>query len=356
MLKNLKNILGRFSNDIFIDLGTANTLVYAKKKGIIIDEPSVVAIRERKNSYNGNGKRNVAAVGLEAKQMLGRTPIHLTAVRPMKYGVITDFTMAEKMLQYFLYKVFGNRYLHTSPRVLISMPCSSTEVERHAIREAAEGAGAREVYLMEESMAAAIGAGMPVNEATGSMVLDIGGGTTEIGILSLNGIVYSESIRTGGDRFDEAIINYVRQRYNLLIGEATAEYAKQQIGSAYSMYELQEIEIRGRHVSEGVPYSVKINSSEILSALQEPLTSITNGIKKVLEKIPPELSSDIMQKGIVLTGGGALLRNIDRLLMEDTGLPVTIADDPLTCVARGGGHALEIMEDQGVDVFDFDNS
>jgi rod shape-determining protein MreB and related proteins len=352
----LKNLFGLFSNDIFIDLGTANTLVFAKKQGIIIDEPSVVAIRERKKNYNGSNKRKVAAVGLEAKQMLGRTPVHLTAVRPMKDGVITDFTMAEKMLQYFIYKVYGNKFfLHGSPRVLISMPCRATEVERHAIREAAEGAGAREVYLMEEPMAAAIGAGMPVNEATGSMVLDIGGGTTEIGILSLNGVVYSESIRTGGDRFDEAIINYVRQRYNLLIGEATAEQAKQEIGSAYPMNELQEIEVRGRHVAEGVPGSVKINSNEILSALQEPLTNITDGIKKVLERVPPELSSDIMLKGIVLTGGGALLRNIDRLLMEDTGLPVTIADDPLTCVARGGGHALEIMEKQGVDVFDFDD-
>jgi rod shape-determining protein MreB len=269
----------------------------------------------------------------------------------MKDGVIADFTITEKMLQYFIHKVHDNKFWHPSPRVLICVPCGSTQVERRAIRESTAGAGAREVYLMEEPMAAAIGAGMPVSEATGSMVLDIGGGTTEVGILSLNGIVYSESIRTGGDRFDEAIIAYVRRHYSTLIGEATAERVKHEIGSAFAGKELLETYVRGRNLAEGIPRSLTLNSNEVLEALQEPLAGIVSTVKGALEKIPPELGSDVAEKGIVLTGGGALLTDFDRLLMEETGLPVIIADDPLTCVARGGGRALEMIEEHGPEVF-----
>lgn len=344
----LKRLRGLFSNDLSIDLGTANTLIYVRGKGIVLDEPSVVAIKQgRENS----GAKPIAAVGMEAKLMLGRTPGHINAIRPMKDGVIADFTITEKMLQYFIHKVHENRYFRPSPRVLICVPCGSTQVERRAIRESAFGAGAREVHLIEEPMAAAIGSGMPVSEATGSMVLDIGGGTTEVGVLSLNGIVYSESIRIGGDRFDEAIINYVRRHYSILIGEATAERVKHEIGTAYPGKELREIQVRGRNLAEGIPRSFKLNSNEVLEALQEPLQSIVGAVKTALEKVPPELGSDIAEKGMVLTGGGALLKDIDRLLMEETGLPVIIADDPLTSVARGGGRALEMIEEHGVDVF-----
>jgi rod shape-determining protein MreB and related proteins len=347
-----KRLRGLFSNDLSIDLGTANTLIYVRGQGIVLNEPSVVAIRQGRES---NGVKSIAAVGAEAKLMLGRTPGHITAIRPMKDGVIADFTVTEKMLQYFIRKVHENRFLRPSPRVLICVPCGSTQVERRAIRESAQGAGAREVHLIEEPMAAAIGAGMPVSEATGSMVLDIGGGTTEVGVLSLNGIVYSESIRVGGDRFDEAIVGYVRRHYSTLIGEATAEYVKHQIGSAFPLREIREVHVRGRNLAEGIPRSIKLNSNEVLEALQEPLQQIVGAVKTALEKIPPELGSDVAEKGMVLTGGGALLPGIDRLLMEETGLPVILADDPLTCVARGGGRALEMIEEHGVDVFALDS-
>jgi rod shape-determining protein MreB len=349
-----KSFRGFFSNNLSIDLGTANTLIYVEDQGIVLNEPSVVAIRQRE----GGGPKTIAAIGTEAKQMLGRTPGHITAIRPMKDGVIADFTITEKMLQYFIKKVHEkNKYLHhPSPRVLICVPCGSTQVERRAIRESAMGAGAREVYLIEEPMAAAIGAGLPVSEPTGSMVLDIGGGTTEVGILSLNGIVYSESIRIGGDRFDEAIISYVRRHYSTLIGEATAERIKHEIGSAYPGKDLREIFVRGRNLAEGIPRSFKLNSNEVLEALQEPLASIVSTVKKALEKIPPELGSDVAEKGMVLTGGGALLTDIDRLLMEETGLPVIIAEDPLTCVARGGGRALEMIEAHGTEVLALESS
>ncbi len=348
-----KSVRGLFSNDLSIDLGTANTLIYVKGQGIVLNEPSVVAIRQRESG----GPKTIAAIGTEAKLMLGRTPGHITAIRPMKDGVIADFTITEKMLQYFIKKVHEkNRFLHPSPRVLICVPCGSTQVERRAIRESAMGAGAREVYLIEEPMAAAIGAGLPVSEPTGSMVLDIGGGTTEVGILSLNGVVYSESIRIGGDRFDEAVISYVRRHYSTLIGEATAEKIKHEIGSAYPGKELREIYVRGRNLAEGIPRSFKLNSNEVLEALQEPLASIVSTVKKALEKIPPELGSDVAEKGMVLTGGGALLTDIDRLLMEETGLPVIIADDPLTCVARGGGRALELIEEHGSEVLALESS
>ncbi len=340
-----KRIRGIFSNDLSIDLGTANTLIYCRGQGIVLDEPSVVAIR-----HDARGK-SIAAVGSEAKLMLGRTPNNITAERPMKDGVIADFTKTEKMLQHFIRKVHESRFFSPSPRVLICVPCGSTQVERRAIKESAAGAGAREVFLIEEPMAAAIGASMPVEEARGSMVLDIGGGTSEVAVLSLNGIVYSASVRIGGDRFDEAIMAYVRRNYGTLIGEATAEKIKHGIGSAFPLSEVKEIEVKGRNLAQGIPRSFTLNSNEILEALQEPLTGIVGAVKTALEQTPPELGADVAERGIVLTGGGALLRNIDKLIMEETGLPVVIADDPLTCVARGGGRALELMEEHGADIF-----
>ncbi|MCK4587999.1 MAG: rod shape-determining protein, partial [Gammaproteobacteria bacterium] len=267
--------------------------------------------------------------------------------------VIADFTITEKMLQHFIHKVHTDKFkfFHPSPRVLVCVPCGSTQVERRAIRESAAGAGAREVYLIEEPMAAAIGAGLPVNEASGSMVLDIGGGTTEVAVISLTGIVYSASVRIGGDRFDESIINYVRRNYGTLIGESTAERIKEEVGSAYPGDEVRETEVRGRNLAEGIPRSFTLNSNEILEALQEPLSGIISAVKTALEQTPPELGADVAERGLVLTGGGALLRDLDRLLMEETGLPVIIADDPLTCVARGGGQALEMIDETGTDVF-----
>jgi len=344
----IKSLFGMFSNDLSIDLGTANTLIYVRGQGIVLNEPSVVAIRQDRGP---GGPKSVAAVGTEAKLMLGRTPGNITAIRPLKDGVIADFTITEKMLQHFIHKVHEARFFKPSPRVLICVPCGSTQVERRAIRESAAGAGAREVYLIEEPMAAAIGAGMPVDEARGSMVLDIGGGTSEVAVISLNGIVYSSSVRIGGDRFDEAIINYVRRNYGTLIGEATAERIKHAIGSAYPGKEVIELEVKGRNLSQGIPRSFTLNSNEILESLQEPLTGIVGAVKTALEQTPPELGADVAERGIVLTGGGALLRDIDKLLMEETGLPVVVADDPLTCVARGGGRALELFDERGGDVF-----
>ncbi|HKJ10741.1 MAG TPA: rod shape-determining protein [Gammaproteobacteria bacterium] len=343
-----KRLLGLFSNDLSIDLGTANTLIYARGQGIVLDEPSVVAIRQDRGP---GGPKSIAAVGLEAKRMLGRTPGNIIAIRPLKDGVIADFTVTEKMLQHFIHKVHETRFFKPSPRVLVCVPCGSTQVERRAIKESAAGAGAREVYLIEEPMAAAIGAGMPVDEAKGSMVLDIGGGTSEVAVISLNGIVYSSSVRIGGDRFDDAIINYVRRNYGTLIGEATAERIKHEIGSAFPGTEVREIEVKGRNLAQGVPRSFTLNSNEILEALQEPLSGIVGAVKTALEQTPPELGADVAERCIVLTGGGALLRDLDRLLMEETGLPVVVADDPLTCVARGGGRALEMMDEKGGDLF-----
>ncbi|EIC19725.1 rod shape-determining protein [Thiorhodovibrio frisius] len=342
-----RRIRGMFSNDLSIDLGTANTLIYVRGKGVVLNEPSVVAIRQ---DHDG-GRKTVAAVGEEAKAMLGRTPQNITAIRPMKDGVIADFTVTEKMLQYFIHKVHESRIIRPSPRVLVCVPCGSTQVERRAIKESAAGAGAREVFLVEEPMAAAIGAGLPVGEARGSMVLDIGGGTSEVGIISLNGIVYSQSARIGGDTFDESIINYVRRNYGTFIGEATAERIKHTIGSAFPGSEVREVEVKGRNLAEGMPRSFTLNSNEILEALQEPLSGIVSAVKIALEQTPPELGSDVAERGIVVTGGGALLRDFDRLLAEETGLPVIIADDPLTCVARGGGMALDMIDQRGVDFF-----
>ena len=343
-----KKLRGLFSNDLSIDLGTANTLIFVRGQGIVLNEPSVVAVR------HGQGGREVAAVGAEAKRMLGRTPGNITTHRPMKDGVIADFTHTEEMLKQFIRKVHTSRFLRPSPRVLICVPCGSTQVERRAIKESAEEAGARDVYLIEEPMAAAIGAGIPVEEARGSMVIDIGGGTSEVAVISLNGIVYSQSVRIGGDRFDEAIINYVRRNYGILIGESTAERIKIDIGSAYPGQQVREISVKGRNLSEGVPRSFTLNSNEILEALQEPLQGIVGAVKAALEQTPPELGSDVAERGIVLTGGGALLRDIDKLLMEETGLPVVIAEDPLTCVARGGGKMLELIDEHGPGLFGLD--
>jgi rod shape-determining protein MreB and related proteins len=343
-----KRLRGIFSNDLSIDLGTANTLIFVRGQGIVLNEPSVVAVRMERGP---GGPQTVAAVGAEAKQMLGRTPGNIRTTRPLKDGVIADFNMTEQMLQHFIKKVHSSRFLRPSPRVLVCVPCSSTQVERRAIKESAEGAGAREVFLIEEPMAAAIGAGIPIHEARGSMVLDIGGGTTEVAVLSLNGIVYSNSVRVGGDHFDEAIINYVRRSYGTLIGESTAERIKMDIGCAHQLDELKEIQISGRNLAEGVPKMITINNNEVLEALNEALASIVGSVKTALEQTPPELCADVAETGIVLTGGGALLRGLDKLLMEETGLPVIIADDPLTCVARGGGRALELMDENKGDFF-----
>jgi len=342
------NILGSyFSTDMAIDLGTANTLIYVHGQGIVLDEPSVVAIREESGA---NGKKMIQQVGLAAKQMLGRTPGNITAIRPMKDGVIADFTVTEQMLKMFIRKVNPPRLFSANPRIVICVPYGSTQVERRAIREAAYGAGARTVELIEEPMAAALGADMPVESPTGSMVVDIGGGTTEVGVISLGGIVYSNSVRVGGDKFDEAIINYIRRNYGMLIGEPTAEIIKKEIGSAFPGSEVREIEVKGRNLAEGIPRSFTISSNEILEALAEPLNSIVSAVKSALEHTPPELGSDIADKGMVMTGGGALLRDIDRLIMEETGLSVIVADDPLTCVVRGAGIALENM-DRSVGIF-----
>lgn len=341
-----KKLRGIFSNDLSIDLGTANTLIYARGKGIVLNEPSVVAIRYQEM---GGPRKAVVAAGLEAKQMLGRTPGNITATRPLKDGVIADFYITEKMLQHFIHKVHENKFLRPSPRVLVCVPCGATQVERRAIRESAMGAGAREVYLIEEPMAAAIGSGMPVDEASGSMVVDIGGGTTEVAIISLSGIVYSASVRIGGDRFDEAIVNYVRRNYGVLIGETTAERIKHSIGTAYPPKESQELEVRGRNLAEGIPRSFTLSSAEIHEALQEPLSGIVGAVRAALEQAPPELAADIAEQGMVLTGGGAMLRDLERLLMEETGLPVIVAEQPLTCVARGGGRALELLDSIGAE-------
>lgn len=340
----LKKLRGIFSNDLSIDLGTANTLVYVRGQGIVLDEPSVVAIR----AHNGN--KIIEAVGAGAKRMLGRTPGNITAIRPLKDGVIADFQVTEKMLQHFIAKVHEARFIRPSPRVLVCVPCKSTQVERKAIRESALSAGAREVRLIEEPMAAAIGAGLEVEEASGSMVVDVGGGTTEIAIISLNGVVYSDSVRLGGDRFDEAIVAYVRRHYGTLIGDSTAEKVKQEVGCAFAGGELREIDVRGRNLAEGVPRSFTLNSDEILQSLQEPLASIVQSVKSALEQSPPELAADIAEAGIVLTGGGALLRDLDRLIAEETGLPVLVAEEPLTCVARGGGMAMERMDRHTIDL------
>ncbi len=326
-----------FSNDLAIDLGTANTLIYIKNKGIVLAEPSVVAVQT-----DSMGRNETLAVGAEAKKMLGRTPDSIEAIRPMKDGVIANFKVTEIMLKAFIRKVNTSKWF-AAPRVVICVPCGATQVERRAIRDAAQEAGAYAVYLIEEPMAAAIGAGLPIEEPTGSMVVDIGGGTTEVGVISLSSVVYSHSVRVGGDTFDEAIIQYVRRNYGMLIGEASAEEIKKQIGSAFPTTEVTEMEVKGRNLAEGVPRAFTITSNEVLEALADPLSQIVQAVRNALEQTPPELGADIAERGLVLTGGGALLKGIDRLLSEETGLPVLIAEDALTCVVRGSGKALEMI-------------
>ena len=330
-----------YSTDLAIDLGTANTLIYAKNQGVVLNEPSVVAI---KHLAGAGGKKNVIAVGREAKSMLGRVPYSIEAIRPMKDGVIADFTITEQMLKHFIRAIHSNSILRPSPRIIICVPCGSTQVERRAIRESALGAGASEVYLIEEPMAAAIGAGLPVADACGSMVVDIGGGTTEVGIISLGGMVYKGSVRIGGDKFDEAIVNYIRRNYGMLIGDQTAENLKKQIGAAYPSADYKSMEVTGRNLALGIPQSFTVSTNEILEALTDSLNGLVTAIKIALENTPPELSSDIAERGIVLTGGGALLRDLDKMISEETGIPVLLADEPLTCVVRGCGMALERLE------------
>ena len=326
------------SSDMAIDLGTANTLVYVKGEGIALNEPSVVAILE------AHGRKKVLAVGNDAKQMVGRTPGNIQAIRPLREGVIADFEVAEEMIKHFIHKVH-NRRSFVSPQVIICVPSGSTAVEKRAIQESAEGAGAGKVFLIEEPMAAAIGAGLPVTEATGSMIVDIGGGTTEVAVLSLGGIVCARSVRIGGDTLDEAIISYIRRQYNLLIGEATAERIKKEIGSALvpKTGEGRTFNIKGRDLLNGIPKEVVVSEKQIAESLSEPVAGIIEAVKTTLERTAPELSADIVDKGIVLTGGGALLSNLDEVLRKATGLPVSVANDPLSCVALGTGQALEEM-------------
>jgi rod shape-determining protein MreB len=320
-----------FSNDLAIDLGTANTLVYAKNKGIVVREPSIVAVNKINN--------NVEAVGKEAKEMLGRTPGNIVAIRPMKDGVIADFEVTEKMIKYFIEKAHGRRFL-VKPRIVISVPSEITQVEKRAVKDSALRAGATEVYLIEQAMAAAIGAGLPITDPTGNMIVDIGGGTTDVAVISLAGIVYSRSVRVAGNEMDDAIIQYIKRKYNLLIGERTAEQIKMEIGSAFPLDDEMTMEIKGRDLVEGVPKTLVVSDEEIREALSETVATIVEAVRVALERTPPELSADIMDKGIIIAGGGSMLKNLDRRLREETGLPVTLAEDPLACVALGTGQML----------------
>jgi len=331
-------LYGLFSNDLAIDLGTATTLIYVKGKGIVSCEPSVVAV-----ARDANGVKRVLNVGREAKEMLGRTPGNIVAIRPLRDGVIADFEITEAMLRYFIARAPNRRTLVT-PRIIICVPFGITEVEKRAVKESAESAGAREVYLIEEPMAAAIGAGLPITEPSGNMVVDIGGGTTEVAVISLAGIVYSQSVRVGGDKMDDAIVAYMKRKYNLAIGEQTAERIKITIGNAYQLDPQLTMEVKGRDMVAGIPKTVVVNSDEIREALAEPINAIVEAVLLALERTPPELAADIVDKGIVLTGGGALLKNIDVLLREETGLPVMVSDDPISCVVLGSGKALDHIE------------
>jgi len=331
-------ILGKFSNDLAIDLGTANTLVYVKGKGIVLSEPSVVAVH-----VDSRGVKKVLAVGMEAKNMLGRTPGNIVAIRPLREGVIADFDITEAMLRHFILSVHNRRAL-VRPRIIVSIPSGITQVERRAVKETVESAGAREIFLIEEPMAAAIGSGLPITEPISSMVVDIGGGTTEVAVISLAGIVYSKSVRVAGDQMDEEIVQYMRRRFSLLIGERSAEMIKMNIGCAYPEPELKKVDVKGRDLISGIPKIVEINSEEIREAILEPVSLIVGAIKDTLENTPPELAGDIVDRGIMLTGGGALLRGLDILIREETGLPVTIADDPLSAVVRGAGMALDHLD------------
>jgi rod shape-determining protein MreB len=331
-------LYGLFSNDLAIDLGTATTLIYVKGKGIVSCEPSVVAVQR-----DNRGGKKVLAVGREAKEMLGRTPGNIQAVRPLRDGVIADFEITEAMLRYFIARAHNRRTL-VKPRIIICVPFGITEVEKRAVKESAEGAGAREVYLIEEPMAAAIGAGLPITEPSGNMVVDIGGGTTEVAVISLAGIVYSQSVRVGGDKMDESIMAYMKRKYNMAIGEQTAERIKITIGNAYPLEQQLSMEVKGRDMVAGIPKTVVVNSDEIRDALNEPTNAIVEAVLIALERTPPELAADIVDKGIVLTGGGSLLKNLDVLLREETGLPVMVCDDPISAVVLGSGKALDHLE------------
>ena len=334
----LNPIFGWLSNDLAIDLGTANTLVYVRGNGIVLDEPSVVAVRR-----NGRGGNKVLAVGQEAKMMLGRTPGHIEAIRPMKDGVIADFEVAEAMLRYFIKKA-NNRRTLIRPRVIVCVPSGITQVEKRAVRESAESAGAREVFLIEEPMAAAIGAGLPITEPTSNMVVDIGGGTTEVAVISLAGIVYCKSVRVGGDKMDEAILQYIKSKYNLLIGERSAELIKTSVGNAHRDEKAEHMQIKGRDLATGIPKIIGIDSDEVRQAIIEQIKTIVETVKSALEQTPPELAADIVDNGIVLSGGVALLKGLDNLLREETGLPITITEDPLTTVVLGSGKALDEID------------
>ncbi|MEO7331696.1 MAG: rod shape-determining protein [Minicystis sp.] len=331
-------LYGLFSNDLAIDLGTATTLIYVKGKGIVSCEPSVVAVQR-----DNRGGKKILAVGREAKEMLGRTPGNIQAVRPLRDGVIADFEITEAMLRYFIARAHNRRTL-VKPRIIICVPFGITEVEKRAVKESAEGAGAREVYLIEEPMAAAIGAGLPITEPSGNMVVDIGGGTTEVAVISLAGIVYSQSVRVGGDKMDESIMAYMKRKYNMAIGEQTAERIKITVGNAYPLEQQLTMEVKGRDMVAGIPKTVVVNSDEIRDSLSEPTNAIVEAVLIALERTPPELAADIVDKGIVLTGGGALLKNIDVLLREETGLPVMVCDDPISAVVLGSGKALDHLE------------
>lgn len=330
-------IAGMFSQDLAIDLGTANTLVYVKGKGIVLNEPSVVAVQKTSTGMK------ILAVGHEAKNMLGRTPGSIVAIRPLKDGVIADFEITEAMLRYFINKAHNRRTM-VKPRVIICVPFGVTEVEKRAVKESAESAGAREVFLIEEPMAAAIGAGLPITEPTGSMIVDIGGGTTEVAVISLAGIVFSKSVRVGGDKMDEAIVNYIRKKYNLLIGERTAENIKITIGTAFPDDNIEKMYVKGRDLVAGIPKTIEVTSEEVREAISEPVNIIVEAVRVTLEQTPPELAADIVDKGIVLAGGGALIRNLDVLLREETGLPIMRADDPLCAVVLGSGKALDSLD------------
>jgi len=335
----LNKILGVFSNDLAIDLGTANTLVYVKDKGVVLSEPSVVAVKT-----DERGKTRVLAVGLEAKNMLGKTPGHIVAIRPMRDGVIADFEVTEAMLRHFIHKVH-NRRTFVRPRIIIAVPSGITQVEKRAVKESAESAGAREVFLIEELMAGAIGAGLPITEPTCNMIVDIGGGTTEVAVISLAGIVFSRSIRIAGDKMDASIVQYIKRKYNLLIGERTAEIIKTTIGNAYpDSQNLETVEVKGRDLGSGIPKILSIDSEEVRIAISEQIDAIVETIKIALEQTPPELAADIVDRGIVLTGGVAMLKNLDKLLREETALPITITDDPLLTVALGSGKVLDNIE------------
>jgi rod shape-determining protein MreB len=331
----LDPILGLFSNDLAIDLGTANTLVYVKGRGIVLSEPSVVAVRR-----DEKGGSKILAVGKEAKMMLGRTPGNIVAIRPMKDGVIADFEITEAMLRHFIRKVHNRRTL-VRPRIIICVPSGITQVEKRAVRESAESAGAREVFLIEEPMAAAIGAGLPITEPTSNMVVDIGGGTTEVAVISLAGIVYSKSVRVGGDKMDEAILQHIKRKYNLLIGQSTAEIIKTSFGNAYPGDQVETIEVKGRDLVTGIPKILTIDSDEVRKSISEQVETIVETVRIALEQTPPELAADIVDRGIVLTGGGSLLKNLDILLREETKLPITITEDPLSTVVLGSGKALD---------------